>query len=250
MDFASMNKTALRAACKDARISYGGMSNDQMRAALEAAQQAALDALGAEQAELDARNAAEAARAAELAAMGEFGAGTAEAPACPHCGINHIDNGFCTRDDEVANKPGVTCHMEGMNEAYECLGCLGRWGDVAAPYAAPKAAPSRSTGTGLKIEKVRIERNGIKQPSIGGACRSVWDACSEMQALDPSKPLTVKQVKEHATTMEWNANNAVIEFYRWRKWAAPTLEEIGAAPVGVEPETAVAPAPEGDAPQA
>jgi hypothetical protein len=25
--------------------------------------------------------------------------------------------------------------------------------------------------------------------------------------------------------MGWNENNAVIEFYRWKKWSAPTMEE-------------------------
>lgn len=230
MDFASMNKTALRAACKEARISYGGMSNDQMRAALEAKHLEALAALAGEQAALDARN-------AHLASLGEFGEGTNEEDAaCPHCGINHVANGMCTRDDEVANKPGVTCHMEGMNEKYECLGCLGRWGDVAEPYSKPTRAPSTKEikGTGLKIQKDRVERNGIKQPSVGGACRSVWDACTEMQALTPDVPLAVKQVKAHAVTMGWNENNAVIEFYRWRKWAAPTQAELEAAEAPAE----------------
>jgi hypothetical protein len=100
-----------------------------------------------------------------------------------------------------------------------------------APYTAPKPATTKEVkGTGLKIQADRVERNGIKQPSIGGACRSVWDACTEMQALDPAAPLKVKQVKAHAVTMGWNENNAVIEFYRWKKWSAPTVEEMLAAP--------------------
>lgn len=223
MDFATMNKAALRTACKDARISYGGMSNDQMRAALQAHH----DAIAAERA---ADEAAVADRASYLASLGEFGEGeSAETAVCPHCGINHFDNGVVSRDDEAANKPGVTLHQEGMVAHWECMGCGGQWGDVVEPYVAPKRTSSKPTGTGLKIEKDRVMRNGIKQPSIGGACRSVWDACAEMQALNPDTPLTVKQVKEHAATMGWNVNNATIEFYRWKKWAAPTAEEQLAA---------------------
>jgi hypothetical protein len=95
----------------------------------------------------------------------------------------------------------------------------------------PKTTSSRATGTGLKIEKDRVLRNGIKQPSAGGACRAVWDACSAMQLAAGETPITVKQVKEHAATQGWNVNNATIEFYRWKKWAAPTAEELaGAAP--------------------
>lgn len=82
MDYASMNKTALRAACKDARISYGGMSNEQMRAALQT--NAHILATDAE------REAAQiAARAEYLASLGRFGEGETEEDAvCPHCGIN------------------------------------------------------------------------------------------------------------------------------------------------------------------
>ncbi len=235
MDFASMNKAALRTVCKDARISYGGMSNDQMRAALQAHH----DAIAAERA---ADEAALADRASYLASLGEFGEGeSAEDAVCPHCGINHIDNGLTRADDEVANKPGVTCHMEGMNQEFECMGCGGQWGPVREPYVAPKPTSSKPTGTGLKIEKDRVMRNGIKQPSIGGACRAVWDACSTMQEAAGETPITVKQVKEHAASQGWNVNNATIEFYRWKKWVAPTAEELQAAEAAPEAPAEAAP---------
>ena len=242
MDFAAMNKAALRTACKDARISYGGMSNDEMRAALQAHR----DAIAAERAEDEA---AVADRATYLASLGEFGEGTNdEDAACPHCGINHKGNGMTTPDDEAMIRNGAlstssdkTLWEAGEQHAeFACMGCGGEWGSVREPYVAPKRTSSKPTGTGLKIEKDRVMRNGIKQPSIGGACRSVWDACAEMQALNPDTPLTVKQVKEHAATMQWNVNNATIEFYRWKKWAAPTAEEllaVEAAPAAAAPAT-------------
>jgi hypothetical protein len=149
MELSTMNKVALRNACKTARISYGGMNNDAMRDALQAHYDTLTEA-------------------------------TLDTPAV-----------------QDARKPATTKEVK---------------------------------GTGLKIQADRIKRNGIKQPSIGGACRSVWDACAKMQALDPATPLKVKQVKAHAVTMGWNENNAVIEFYRWKKWAAPTVEEVLATP--------------------
>ncbi len=170
--------------------------------------------------------------ALDLSTLGEFGMGSnAETAACPHCGINHTDNGMLRADDFAPNS-NFTLHQLGLQHAeFSCMGCNGEWGPVREPYVVPE---SKARGKGLRIQKDRVERNGIKQPSLGGACRSVWDACTEMQALDPTKPLAVKQVKEHAVTMGWNANNAVIEFYRWKKWSAPTPAELEAVAPATE----------------
>ena len=133
---------------------------------------------------------------------------------CPGCGI-HLSNGLLTRDDEVANKPGITLHMEGMTKEFHCMGCGHEWGDEVAPYVAP--AKPEPTGNGLKIEKDRPEQNGIKRPSIGGKCRAIWDALDEYRAETGELP-TSKTVKELAADSGWNPNNASIEFYQWRKY--------------------------------
>ena len=133
---------------------------------------------------------------------------------CPGCGI-HLSNGLLTPDDEVANKPGITLHMEGMNHAYECMGCGHQFGPESAPYVAPES--SKPTGTGLKIEKDRVEQNGIKRPSIGGKCRAIWDALDAYRAETGELP-TSKTVKELAADEGWNPNNASIEYYQWRKF--------------------------------
>lgn len=80
--------------------------------------------------------------------------------------------------------------------------------------SAPAAA--KRTSGGLKIEKAREERNGIKKPSVGGQCRAVWDALDDMVAAG-TQP-TAKQVKALAEERGWNPNNASIEFYQWRKF--------------------------------
>jgi hypothetical protein len=81
-----------------------------------------------------------------------------------------------------------------------------------------RTAPAsvKSTSTGLKIEKNREERNGIKKPSVGGTCRAVWDAMDAMVAS--GKNPSAKDVKALAEERGWNPNNASIEFYQWRKF--------------------------------
>lgn len=273
MELANLNTTQLRNACKANRISYGGMSNDGMRAALQAAVDAQLAAVAAEQeAAVNAVAAAaqevayagmvardrlatflESDRSLErnedetgfwtqtdegpvwtrvdIASLGLYGCGGDEDGArCPHCGTNHMQNGYQTAESLSGDNV-----KHGLKAEYVCLGCGGEWGpQVSAPKPAPVA--SKPTGTGLKIQKDRLERNGIKQPSLGGACRSVWDACAEMQIhlAAGQVQLKVAHVKEHAKTMEWNINNAVIEFYRWKKWAAPTPAELEAVPAAPE----------------
>lgn len=85
---------------------------------------------------------------------------------------------------------------------------------VAAPTT---SAPPAPTGTGLKIEKDREEKNGIKRPSIGGKCRAIWDALDAHAESTGDDP-TAKDVKVLAAEQGWNPNNASIEFYQWRKF--------------------------------
>jgi len=61
----------------------------------------------------------------ELAAMDQFGAGTEAAPKCPHCGIDHMDNGYNVHDIETPND---------TNE-FACLACGGEWGPALADFA-------------------------------------------------------------------------------------------------------------------
>lgn len=80
----------------------------------------------------------------------------------------------------------------------------------------PVRAPA--TTTGLKIEKDRPMQNGVKRPSAGGMCRAVWDALDEFRSTHNGSIMSAGQVKELAVSKGWNANNASIEFYQWRKF--------------------------------
>lgn len=126
---------------------------------------------------------------------------------CPHCGIN-LENGYSTYEAQCEKG------MERISHEFVCLGCGEEFGQEVV--ASKKSA--KETGTGLKIERNREERNGIKRPSIGGKCRQVWDACDSIYNNGKGLIPMPKQLKEWATANGHNPNNAVIELYQWRKF--------------------------------
>lgn len=134
---------------------------------------------------------------------------------CPHCGIG-LDNGLMDFDSVVESAGSFKAAFKSQQHQWSCMGCGGEWGaEITEPApAAPKAAP---TGTGVKIEKNREERNGVKRPSVGGLCRAIWDFC-DAQVLANGEAPTVKAIKEAAPGQGWNPNNASIEYYLWRKF--------------------------------
>lgn len=71
--------------------------------------------------------------------------------------------------------------------------------------------------TGLKIQKDREEKNGIKRPSEGGKCAAIWEACDVHYTETGIIPMP-KVAKEWAAEKGWNVNNTVIELYQWRKF--------------------------------
>lgn len=195
--FAEMGKVELRAACKlNGVTGYSKMDNAGMRAALEAVRmeriQEECDAIMAMAAKMD------------LSQLDQHGV----EGHCPCCGID-LDNGLAHYDD-ICDSNKVEAGK--MVREWTCLGCGGEWGSKIDRQ--PQAAP---TGKGLKIEANREERNGIKRPSVGGKCRAIWDWLD----AHPATP-TAKNVRAQAEEAGWNPNNAVIEFYQWRKFNGVT----------------------------
>jgi len=124
---------------------------------------------------------------------------------CPTCNI-HLENGVTTYDDNKDNGG------EALTHEFWCLGCDHGFGEEIEA-----ATPTVHTGTGLKIEKNREERNGVKRPSIGGKCRIVWDYCDTYMKEHNTSPMP-KHMKETALLQGWNENNAILEMYQWRKF--------------------------------
>lgn len=128
------------------------------------------------------------------------------------------NNGSATPEaDDESNEEDET-HKPVMAGGFASM--LGQMmGQSVAPADAQspskkKAAPKVTTGQ--KIEKDRPMQNGVKRPSVGGMCRAVWDALDGLVAAGTAP--TAKDVKALSETHGWNANNASIEFYQWRKF--------------------------------
>ena len=162
---------------------------------------------------------------------------------CPHCGIG-LDNGLLHATDESADGKGSYLSQRDpgfLAGEWMCMGCGGHFGQPVT-YPEPAAPPA---STGLKIEKDRPERNGIKRPSAGGKCRAIWDAMDAFAESTGDDP-TAKDVRDLAAQHGWNPNNASIEFYQWRKFNGITKATPAVVPPAPATVDALAPA-EGEA---
>ena len=81
----------------------------------------------------------------ELHELGFYGLGTDEATAeCPHCGTNHVSNGYAVHDDDYK--------CDEMK--FACLGCGGEWGPRIKRRKSFKRAAS------LSGKKMRVVGGG------------------------------------------------------------------------------------------
>lgn len=80
-----------------------------------------------------------------------------------------------------------------------------------------RAAAATSTGPKYRIEKDRDTQNGITRPSAGTKCGDVWAFLDKAAKGNPAS-LTLAGLKAVATDQGFNVTNAVIEFYRWRRF--------------------------------
>lgn len=54
----------------------------------------------------------------------------------------------------------------------------------------------------------------VNRPKAGGLCAAVWDELDRNK--EKGQVLTLDQVRKLAKRKKWNANNARVEYYRWR----------------------------------
>ncbi|QEA09798.1 hypothetical protein PQC31_gp77 [Pseudomonas phage Iggy] len=132
---------------------------------------------------------------------------------CPHCGIDHLDNGWSDFEGIVDAQGSVEAARAIMSHQYTCLGCGGEWGPLVETKKRTKSA---STGTGIKIEKNRSERNGVTRPSTGGQCDKVWSKLDEMSSN--GKVPAIKDVKAWAKEVGMADATASTQYARWRKY--------------------------------
>lgn len=133
---------------------------------------------------------------------------------CPHCDVN-LCNGVDSTDNMLAdNNPQRVKYGKQMKLTFLCLGCGEEFGPE---YTHVEPKTSTATGKGLKIQKDREERNGIKRPSVGGKCAAVWEYCESLYEANGMVP-TPKALKGWAEENGHNLNNVSIELYRWRNF--------------------------------
>ena len=140
---------------------------------------------------------------------------------CPECGSTELYTGRNVQGVVMDEDKVIGCyHCDWEYEVPKPSMLTNLFGNMSGTIEVPQPPfekPAQPKSTGLTIEKDRPEQNGVKRPSAGGMCRAVWDACLEHQQKTGEVP-TAKWVKETAAAMGWNANNASIEYYQWRKF--------------------------------
>jgi hypothetical protein len=88
----------------------------------------------------------------ELELLGQFGLGADHDTAlCPHCGINHCDNGHSMHGDGAEHE----------TSKWACLGCNGEWGELIAKRATSTRAVHADDAKITKVE-ANPKREGTK----------------------------------------------------------------------------------------
>lgn len=183
--FDAMGKEALRAACREAGISYSKLNNDGMRAALVAHYAQSEEIV--EQPEAEEVVEAAPARPSMFAAI----LGQQSIPASMQAAPSYI-----VRDGKrVEASPA-----KGKSEP------RARTEKPAAP------AVPRVSRKGYTIQKEREELNGVKRPSEGTVCGNVW------AEFDKNPEIKAGELAALADTNGWNRTNVSCEFYAWRKF--------------------------------
>lgn len=186
--FDAMGKEELRAACREAGISYSKLNNDGMRAALTA-HYAALEVAEAPAEEVAAEEevAEQPARPNVFAQM----LGLTPAPLPVGCGTG-------TRVVDGKKVDPNAPKAKGESRA--------RTEKPAAPVV------PRVSCKGYTIQKEREERNGVKRPSEGTICGAVWTE------FDKNPEIKAGELADLADANGWNRTNVSCEFYAWRKF--------------------------------
>jgi len=137
---------------------------------------------------------------------------------CPHCNT-HLSNGVSDYETQQQICKQHRSQVPAISKEWICLACSEEFGETVKISSAKPVNTKKAnvTGKGLKIQKDREERNGIKRPSEGGKCAAVWNKCDELYEATGMVP-TPKALKGWAEEHSHNFNNASIELYRWRNF--------------------------------
>jgi pyruvate/2-oxoglutarate dehydrogenase complex dihydrolipoamide acyltransferase (E2) component len=109
--------------------------------------------------------------------------------------------------------------IEMESEDEEAAEADGAEAEADASAALPPVTREMTTGDvpatkSLKIEKDRPRANGYTRPSIGGICRTIWDACDKLYDSGAAMP-TAKQL---ALQLGVNVSTVGRQSAEWRKF--------------------------------
>lgn len=184
--FDAMGKEELRAAMREAGISYSKLNNDGMRAALVAHYAKAEQA-----AEVEAEEEEETRPTSNGMSFAQI-LGMAPMPAMP------------------ASTGPVTRVVDGKKVEAKAPKAKGEPRTRSDKPAAPVVP--RVSRKGYTIQKEREERNGVKRPSEGTVCGNVW------AEFDKNPEIKAGELQALADENGWNRTNVSCEFYAWRKF--------------------------------
>lgn len=184
--FDAMGKEELRAACREAGVSYSKLNNDGMRAAL-VAHYAKTETVEEQVEEEIAPEPKRNGLGFTLAQM----MGTSPLPAPTNVG-------------------NVTRVVDGKRVEPKQKSRLEQRAARSEKTAAP--AVPRVSRKGYTIQKEREERNGVKRPSEGTVCGAVW------AEFDKNPEIKAGELADLADANGWNRTNVSCEFYAWRKF--------------------------------
>jgi len=181
--FDAMGKEALRAACREAGISYGKLNNEGMRAEL-ISHYAQYDEAAEEEETEEAAEQLPPALSNMFASLLNPQLITASLPSI---------SSYVVRDGKRVEAAPSKCKSE--------------------PRArTEKPAVPRVSSKGYTIQKDREEHNGVKRPSAGTVCGAVW------AAFDANPAVKAGELNALADANGWNRTNVSCEFYAWRKF--------------------------------
>jgi len=136
---------------------------------------------------------------------------------CPDCGI-HLSNGVSCYETQRQIAAQENAPEARIKKEYVCLACDHEFGEVVKTAKANSSnTASNATGNGLKIQKNREERNGVKRPSNGGKCAQLWDLFDAMYAEKGIVP-TPKPAKQRSAELGLDPVTTQVQLYRWREF--------------------------------
>lgn len=208
--FDAMGKEELRAACRTAGISYGKLNNDGMRDILIRHFANETTTQDYKNPEVPPAASGKVDHTASNARIAQFMQQEAE----PETTVSGAVFGsmFGAPVQPASNCGNTVKVVDGKK-----ISSVAVKTEVAAPRvpAAPKVVVPKSpkvVRSGYSIQKERETRNGVKRPSEGTICHSIWatyDADPEMRA---NKLSTV------ALANGWDMTTCQVQFYTWRRF--------------------------------